>query len=133
MLLVAAQAPESVVTRWVDAFNTRDLDGMLACLAADVAFHPLRLSGLRASYRGHDGVREWFTQLKHLRHEHLIVLCEAREAGQGQVFTSGSLGLAGEPDIGPFCALRRISGGLIVAVHQYLTDPDMIESLGLIP
>jgi hypothetical protein len=41
--------------------------------------------------------------------------------------------LAGEPDIGPFCALHRIGGALIVAVHQYLTDPDMIESLGLIP
>ena len=65
--------------------------------------------------------------------EYRIVLCEAREAGEKRVFVSGSLGPAGEPDIGPFCALHRIGGALIVAVHQYLTDPDMIESLGLIP
>ena len=69
MSLPVAQVPERVVSRWVDAFNARDLDGMLACLAADVDLHPLRLSGLRASYRGHDGVREWFAQLKRLRHE----------------------------------------------------------------
>ncbi len=120
------------MSRWVGAFNARDLDGMLVCLAADVEFHPLRLSGLRAAYRGHDGVREWFAQLKHLRHEHRFVLCEAREAGAGLVFVTGSLSLAGEP-IGPFCALHQIGGGLIIAVHQYLTDPDMIEFLGLIP
>jgi len=37
------------------------------------------------------------------------------------------------PDIGPFCGLHRLAGGLIVAAHHYLTDPDMIEYLGLVP
>jgi hypothetical protein len=26
-----------------------------------------------------------------------------------------------------------VDGGMIVTAHQYLTDPDMIEKLGLIP
>jgi ketosteroid isomerase-like protein len=128
-----AQGLEEVVSRWVDAFNQRDLDGMLRRLDADVDFHPLRLSGLRGSYRGHDGVREWFANLKRLRHEHRIVLSEARAVAGGSVFAVGSLSLAGEPDIGPFCALHRIDDRLIAATHQYLTDPDMIERLGLIP
>lgn len=130
---IVEQAPETIVSRWVHAFNTRDLDGMLACLGAEVHFHPLRLGGLRASYRGHDGVREWFAQLQRSRHEHRIVFSEGRDIGEGRVFASGSLSLAGESDIGPFCALHRLAGGLIVAVHHYLTDPDLIEHLGLIP
>jgi hypothetical protein len=35
-----AQVPEGIVSRWVKAFNARDLDGMLACLAEDVDFTP---------------------------------------------------------------------------------------------
>jgi hypothetical protein len=93
----------------------------------------LRLSGLDACYRGRAGVRDWFGQLKHLHHEHRILLREARETGDGRVFATGSLRLCEEYDIGPFCALHRIEGGLIVGVHQYLSDPDMIEFLGLIP
>jgi len=124
---------EMIVSRWVDAFNARDLDGILAALAENVEFHPLRLSGIAASYGGHDGVREWFTRLRRLRHEYRIVVHEARETSEGRVFASGSLSLAGKPDIGPFCAVHRLDGGRIVIAHQYLTDPDMIESLGLIP
>ncbi len=128
-----AQISEHVVSRWVDAFNGRDLNGMLACLGAEVRFHPLRLSGLAAAYHGHDGVRVWFAQLRRLRHEHRIVVSDARAVGEEQVIAVGSLSLAGEPDIGPFCGLHRLAGGLIVAAHHYLTDPDMIEYLGLVP
>ncbi len=124
---------ETIVSRWVDAFNARDLDGIVGVLAGNVDFHPLRLPGIAASYRGHDGVREWFTRLRYLHHEYRIVVRETQELGDGRVFATGSLSLAGESDIGPFCALHRLDRGLIVAAHQYLTDPDMIESLGLIP
>ena len=47
-----AAAPEALVTRWVDAFDARDVEGMLVCLDPDVRFHPLRLDGLDRSYRG---------------------------------------------------------------------------------
>jgi ketosteroid isomerase-like protein len=127
-----AERSETIVVRWVDAFNARDLDLMLALLAPDVDFHPLRLSGLASRYRGHGGVQEWFRRSRRLRHEHQIVLSEVRDVGQ-RVFAAGSLSLGGEPDTGPFCALHRVRDGLIVAVRQYLTDPDMIERLGLIP
>ena len=132
MSVSAPAETESVVWRWVEAFNARDLDGMLACVAEDIDFHPLRVSGLASSYRGRDGVREWFERFQHARHEHRIVLSELREVDEGKVFASGSLGLGDERDIGPFCALHRIADGVIVAAHQYLTDPDMIERLGLI-
>ena len=128
-----AQLPDTIVLRWVDAFNTRDVDGMLACVSEDVDFHPLRLSGLRSSYRGHDGVREWFRGLQSRRRDCQIAVSEVRSVGEGRVLVTGSLTLGGEMEVAPVCALHRIDDGLIAAAHQYLSDPDMIERLGLIP
>jgi ketosteroid isomerase-like protein len=125
--------PEAIIGTWVDAFNARDLDGMLACLARDVDFHPLRLSGIAASYHGHDGVRDWFAQVRHRDHAYQIVLRETRASDGGRVFASGALTLGAGGDLGPFCAVHRIDAGLIVAVHQYLSEAEMIEFLGLIP
>ena len=76
---------------------------------------------------------EWFAHLKRLRHEHRIVLSDTRVVAEGSVFAVGSLSLGAEPDIGPFCAQHRIDGALIIAAHQYLTDPDLVEHLGLFP
>ena len=123
---------ETIVSRWIDAFNARDLDGMLECLAVAVDFHPLRLGGLNPSYRGHDGVREWFTQLRHQHHCYRITVSEARRVGDDQVLAVGSLCVAGVPDVGPFCGLHRFADGRITTMHHYVTDPDMIEQLGLI-
>ena len=128
-----AQESARVVERWVEAFNARDLEGMLECLAKDVEFHPLRLGGLSGCHRGHDSVREWFANLRRARYDHHIVVSETRDLGAGRVVASGSLCFAEEHEVGSFCAVHRISERLIVAAHHYLTDANMIERLGLIP
>ena len=127
------QKSERIVLRCVEAFNARDLEGILACLAEDVRFHPLRLGGVRGCYRGHDGVREWFASLKRWPYDHQIAVADTRVVGGGQVLLRGSLCLDEQADVGSFCAVHRIRDGLIVAAHQYLSDADMIERLGLIP
>jgi hypothetical protein len=43
------------------------------------------------------------------------------------------LSFGNEADLGPVCALHQVDAGLIVTAREYLTDPDMIEQLGLIP
>ena len=68
-----------------------------------------------------------------LRHTHVFVLSDVHGAGDDQVLAVGALALAGEVEIAAFCALHRITDGLIVAAHHYLTDPDMLERLGLVP
>ena len=124
---------ERIVSSWVDAFHERDLDQMLGCLSSQVDFHPLRLGGIGASYRGHEGVRRWFAQLRHSRHEHRIVISHVQGVGEDWVLATGFLSLAGEPNISTFCAVHRIADGVIATAHHYLTDPEMIEYLGLIP
>jgi SnoaL-like domain len=122
---------ETIVSRWFDAFNARNLEGMLGCLDEDVDFHPLRLNGCHGSYFGHDGVREWWAQLQRGRLDHSIVVSRTRPAKPGRILVNGSLSVAGG-EIGPFCALHTVADRLIVAAHHYLSDPDMIEHLGLL-
>jgi hypothetical protein len=128
-----AQIPEQVVSGWVDAFNERDLDGMLVRLDPDVSFYPLKLGGLGGSYRGHDGVREWFAQLMGRRSDYRMAFSDVCAMDGGKVFAVGSLSLVGQPEISPFCTVHQIDRGLIVAAYHYLSDPEMIEYLGLIP
>ncbi len=123
-----AEIRQKILTKWIESFNARDLDGMLTSLSVGVDFRPLRLDGLRECYHGHSGVREWFTQLMSFRHPHRIVLSDVRDLGDGKVFAVGALRVAaGEPEIGPFCALHRLNGRLIIAARHFLTEPDMIE------
>lgn len=127
-----ADLAQTVVLRWVDAFNARDLDRMLRCLDPDVRFHPLRLSGAWGSFRGHEGVREWFWQLRR-RYDHRLLITEVQRVGEHRVGLFGSVCLDADVAIAPFCGLHRVRAGRIVTAHHYLTDPEMIESLGLIP
>jgi SnoaL-like domain len=129
-----APAPDAIVTRWVDAFNVWDLEGMLARFHPEVLFHPLRVAGLDRSYRGHDGVRRWFVR----RTQCAMSMSSSCPTSAARAMTRYSrsaraLALAGEFEITPFCALHRIIDGLIVAAHHCLTDPDMLERLGLVP
>jgi len=124
---------DRIVSRWAQAFNARDLDGMLACVAERIDLHPLRLRGLATRYRGRDGVREWFAHLQQGHHEYRIAVCQVRDLGAGKVFASGLLSLGDETDIGPVCMLHQHDGGMIVSAREYLSDPDTIERLGLIP
>jgi ketosteroid isomerase-like protein len=123
---------EILVVRSIEAFNARDLDELLSCLADDVDLEPLRLGGLERRYRGHDGVRDWFAQLRLWRHEHRIALSEVHAVDEVTVIASGSLSLHGDAGIAPFCGLHRIEQGLIVDVREYLTEPEMIERLGVL-
>ena len=41
---MSRHADEATVRRWFDAFNSRDLEAMLACMDAHVDFRPLRLA-----------------------------------------------------------------------------------------
>ena len=119
----AAQIPERIVSGWFDAFNARDLNGLLMLLDPHVEFHPLRLGGLAGSYRGHGGVRDWWADVGRQHGEHQVGLSNVRSVGDGMVFAVGSLRFVGESDIGPFCALHRIRAGLIVAAHHCVGDP----------
>jgi ketosteroid isomerase-like protein len=119
---MSRHADETTVRRWFEAFNSRDLEGMLACMDPHVDFHPLPLHGLEVAYHGHSGVSEWFAGLQRLAHSHRIELAEATSLGTGRVIAAGTLTVADPAEPASFWALERFEAGLIVAARHHLSD-----------
>ena len=57
-----SQENVELTRRAFEASKDRDLDGLLAMMADDVEAFPI-LAGLEGGYRGHDGIRRWWTGL----------------------------------------------------------------------
>jgi ketosteroid isomerase-like protein len=125
----SSAAAELAVARWIAAFNARDLDAMLAWTHPDVELHPLWLSGLRRTYRGHDGIRCWLAALQLWRHQHRIDLIEISSRDDGQLLAVGTLSHKPSANPTPFCALHRIADELIVIAHHHMSDPDSLLEL----
>lgn len=121
--------PETVVSRWIDCFNVRDLDGMLGCMSPGVRFYPLRLSGLERYYRGHDGVRDWFTSLGEAGYAHRLDVHSLRAEADGAVVAVGELHLDEGADPARFWARDQVEDGAIVVAHHYLTDPEIFDGI----
>jgi SnoaL-like domain len=120
---------ELIIARWIDAFNARDLDAMLAWMHPAVDFQPLWLGGLRRTYRGHDGVRCWFAALQHWRHQHHIRMIEVSRSDDGEILAIGTLSHQRSANLTPLCALHRLVDGLIVAAHHHMSDPASLLEL----
>lgn len=122
-------SPETLVSRWIECFNERDLDGMLECMGDEVRFYPLRLGGLERYYRGHDGVRRWFADVAELGRRHRIAIRELRAEPGGDVVAVGELQLDDDPEPARFWARAQVEDGKIVVAHHYLTDPDIFDGI----
>jgi len=120
-------AKEAAARRWFDAFNARDLDGMLVEMHPGVDFHPLRLHGLQSSYHGHDGVRSWFEEIDQLHHTHRIEIGDVRQARDGKLIVVGTLSVGDPSGPAAFWALERFADGAIAGAHHYLTDPRIAQ------
>ena len=117
--------------RWIAALNARDLDRILACVAPDVEFHPLKLSASRPAYVGHDGIRQWFDEVQNRRHEIRVHAFE--ELSDGRLLAVGVIELDGQTKPTDFAGIYRVDDGLIGGAHHYLSDREMLSRLGVLP
>jgi ketosteroid isomerase-like protein len=125
----APSAAQQTVAGWIGAFNARDLDAMLALTHPDVALHPLRISGLRSTYRGHGGIRCWFDGIQIGRHQHRIDVIEVLRRDDGQLLAVGTVVHERSAGANPFCALHTLTDELIVTAFHHLSDPDSLLEL----
>jgi ketosteroid isomerase-like protein len=117
-----SNADELTVRRWFDAFNSRDLEAMLACMDAHVDFQPLRLRGVDAIYHCHVGVREWFADLVRMEYRHRIDLTEVSPGAGNRMIAAGTLSAVDADGSSSFWAVEHFEDGLIVAARHYLSD-----------
>ncbi|MEZ5155477.1 MAG: nuclear transport factor 2 family protein [Solirubrobacterales bacterium] len=123
---------ESVIRGWFDAFNRRDLDGMLARFDPAVEFRPLRFPGVEQSYDGHDGIRAWFADVTGSGHVHRIDADDFSAMDDGRLLVGGSVSLAAVGGIAPFSGVYTLDRGLIIQASHYFTPGEVLERLGII-
>lgn len=126
----APEAATRLAHAYVDAYNNRDLEGMLALMDEGVVSHPSRLFGIR-QHEGHAGVRDWWQAMVDSGRWYQVVIRDVRQPEPDCVVALGEIRDQGQP-VSPWGVVVRLRGGLIVESRSYLSDEDLLEELGLL-
>lgn len=105
----------SVVLRFLDAFNARDLGTLVALCARDVELRAAR-SRFEGAYTGPDGIRRWAGELVEWAPDYALHAGEVRVDGD-EVHLHGhqrGTSVAGVPLDDPLVARAQVRGGLIL-------------------
>jgi ketosteroid isomerase-like protein len=119
----------AVARRWIEAFNRRDADALLAVADAEMVFHPTLLAGARRTYRGHEGLRLWLADVAATGLRHTAEATALRRLPSGEHLVSGSIFHDGEA-MSPFSMRFRVRDGKLVEAWAYLSDEALLGSLG---
>jgi hypothetical protein len=120
-------AERELITRWIDTFNARDLEGMLSCASPSISFQPLRLHGIERTYSGHEGMAHWLERLLHLGLDYQVKLEKVSTPAAGTVVATGRLDLDGLTTAAPVWGVYTIEDGLIIVARHYLGDAELAE------
>jgi hypothetical protein len=121
-----------IARRFVDAFNRRDADGLVALSDPVIEFHPTSLVGRRQRYDGHDGLRRWVAELEASSLGHQVRVREVRPREDGFVLLSEVL-LDGKL-VTPSAMVARLSDRhAIVEARAFLTDAELLAHIGVMP
>jgi ketosteroid isomerase-like protein len=116
----------------IEAFNRRDLDGFLALAHPDVVGVSRVMAIEGGSYRGHDGVREWWDALLGVFPEFEIEIGSVRDAGD--MVVSGLRNQAHGEDaplaefVWQVCEWRD---GQVIRWQIYGSESEALEAAGL--
>lgn len=120
--------PTEIVERFLDGYNRRSIDSMLAVVHREIVLRPLRWVP-RREYRGHDGLREWLAAVRATPHAVPVTLVAVRELEAGRLLVEGTLD---DSEDTPFAAVYELRDDRIVAVSAYLSEPDLLERVGVL-
>lgn len=121
-----------IARRFVDAFNRRDADGMVALADPDIEFHPTSLVGSRQRYDGHEGLRLWVEELSASGMEHQVRVREVRPLEDGFALLSEVL-LDGA-HVSPSAMVARLNQEhAIIEARAFLSDAEMLGYIGVMP
>jgi ketosteroid isomerase-like protein len=119
--------------RFIDAFNRRDAQGLVDLADAEIEFRPTSLAGDRTVYRGHDGLRHWVRALNNAMVQHQVRVVDVRALDDDRLVVLSEVLVDGEL-LSPSAMIATLNeAGKIVAARSYLSDPQLLETLGLAP
>jgi ketosteroid isomerase-like protein len=119
--------PIEPIRRWLEGFNARDVERMVAVAHPEIELRPMRWVQ-RAEYRGHAGVRQWLADITASGHDSTVSAETIRSAPDGRIVVEGAV----SDDGGRFIALYEVRDDRIASVRAYLSDRELLEHVGLL-
>lgn len=116
--------------RWLDAFNRRDVQALVGLADPGIEFSPTVLSGGRKTYCGHQGIRDWISDLRAAGAVHTVRVGEVRHCPCGDEVILGEI-LVGDDPVSAFTLCLTVNDGVVREGHAYLTDDALLLKLGL--
>jgi ketosteroid isomerase-like protein len=123
-----------IIQQAFDAYRRRDLDALLALVDPEVEVRSLMTEAERTTYRGHDGVRDWFDAVFGVFPDWCPELDTTREVAPGKVVagfcakaTAAASGVHIEQD---YWQAARLRNSRILSFGFYRTEADALEALG---
>ncbi len=123
---------EQLGQRFIDAFNRRDADALVALAHPDVEFLPTMLVGQRAVYRGHDGLRRWVADLVASGAVHQVRVRTVRRLSAERFAVLTEVLIEGDVT-SPSAMIAALRDGLIVRAKAYLSDEQTLIRVGVLP
>ena len=124
-------AMESIARRFIDAFNRRDAEDLVALAHPEIEFHPTSLVGARRVYHGHDGLRRWVAELVARAIDHRVRVCEVRPLDERRFVLISEVLLGDEPAAPSAMVATLAADGGIVLARAYLTDEQTLTQVVL--
>jgi ketosteroid isomerase-like protein len=121
-------ADESLIRRWADAINQRDLDALIEIAHPDIELHPLQF-GVSGDFKGHDGVRTWVETFRDWDPGHQVRVESVKTLADGRVALFGTIVIEGEPS-SPYALIGEVRDGKVAVMHSFPNDEDTLEKLG---
>ena len=121
-------AAESLIRRWADAINARDLDALLELAHPDIELYPLQF-GVSGDFSGADGVREWVETFRRWDPGHQVRIEGIRSLPDGRVALFGTVLIDGEPST-PYTLVASVADGKVRSMHSYPSDEETLEKMG---
>ncbi len=126
------RSAQELAERFVDAFNRRDADALVALCHPELEFVPTILVGARAVYRGHDGIRRWVAELAASGAAHRVRVRYVRELAPDRLAVLTEVLIEGEVTT-PSAMIAVLRDGLIAHAKAYLSDERTLIRVGVLP
>jgi ketosteroid isomerase-like protein len=117
---------------FVEAFNDRDADALVALAHPRIVFRPTALVGRRRTYNGHAGLRRWVASLNATGVDLHVQIREIRPLMPRGFLVLSKLRV-GDELIADSAMIACLRDGKIIEARGYLTDEWMLVHVGLIP
>jgi hypothetical protein len=117
---------------FVEAFNDRDADALIALAHSRIVFRPTTLVGQRRTYNGHAGLRRWVAEIDATGVDFQVHIREIRSLAPSGFLVLSKLRV-GDELITDSAMIASVHQDKIIEAHGHLSDEGMLAHLGLVP